>query len=105
MDKGGVPKQRMYSEFWSNREYVYVTKGEKLNDSVPSTIRKKITKVASGLREVEFAPAIDDSVIAELLDSIAHVLRIKGYDELATHTENVATVLKEKALSGLIKNR
>lgn len=100
---GGVPREKIYSEFWSNREYIYVTKGEKLNHSVPSVVRKKLSKVADGLKEVQFADAIDDTVLAELISGVAHILEIKKYDEYANALKTIADAIKREVLENMIK--
>jgi len=100
---GGVPKEKIYSEFWSNREYIFVTRGEKLNNSVPSVVRKKLSKVAKGFREVTYPESIDDTVLADLIDGLAHVLSVKGYDEYSNALYTIAKAIKEQAIEGIIK--
>ena len=94
LNMAGIEKERKYSEFWSNREYIYVVSGKKVNHSVPSVVRRKLLRVANGLKEVKQG-VIDDPVLAELLFGIANAMRVKGYEEYADAIETIATHLKE----------
>ena len=94
----GIEKERKYSEFWSNREYIYVVSGKKVNNSVPSVVRRKLLRVANGLKEVKQG-VIDDPVIAELLYGISNVLRLKGYEEYADAIDTIASSLKQIKIS------
>ena len=94
----GIEKERKYSEFWSNREYIYVVSGKKVNNSVPSVVRRKLLRVANGLKEVKQG-VIDDPVIAELLFGISNVLRLKGYEEYADAIDTIASSLKQIKIS------
>ena len=89
-----VVKERLYSEFWSNREYKFVTEGEVVNTSVPSMVRRKIMKVAKALKEGKHENAINNVAIAELIDGIANVLKVNGETKKATVLEKIADELR-----------
>jgi len=78
-----VPRERVYSEYWSNREYLYVHDGNLVNKSVPSVVRRKLRRIVKALREIQNPASIDTVTLKDLTDALAHLFDIMNYDEQA----------------------
>jgi hypothetical protein len=58
-----------------------------------------------GLKEVQYADAIENNSLAELIDGVAHVLELKNYNEYADALKTIAKSIREQVIESMIKNR